>query len=647
MSVPQCRINYESDLNEEQLEVVLCEGGPILVLAGAGTGKTRTLTYRLVKLLDRGVPPWACLLLTFTNRAAREMLERVSHLLGQYPSGLWGGTFHHVCNLILRRHASLIGYKENYTILDREDQKTLMDACIKDIAPDDPEMPKPAVLVEILSVANSLCLSPEELLERRYRKLLDREDEILKVLNLYHTKKLTQNLMDFDDLLINCLKLLEEHPELARHYGGRFEHILVDEYQDTNPLQARFVDILAGVHRNLMVVGDDAQAIYSFRGASIENILRFHERYPDCRIFKLTTNYRSRPEVLALANEIIVHNRGQFEKALRTSRPHGPKPVVVRVYDTRMQAGIVAEIIERAVAEGVPLSEIAVLYRAHYQSLEVQVELQARGISFQVRSGLRFFEQAHVKDLLTYLRVLYNPYDEINWKRLLKMVPGIGDVTTQKLWQLIQQSQDVFQDLKQKGPRMVLPKARDAFNLVLAQFDEILKMDYKNRPEDVLEYVLENSYSDYLYHAYPNAESRYEDLLQLIQYVRHYPVEQGPHNKLELLLNDLALERTEEEEVGTFVSLSSVHQAKGLEWQLVILIGMNEGRFPSKRAILEEDIEEERRLFYVATTRAKDFLYIIYTVTDNGFQTLKKSRFLGEIPKDLYEEVFLDDRREF
>ena len=625
--------------------MVLCEGGPILVLAGAGTGKTRTVTYRLANLLEKGIPAWACLLLTFTNRAAREMLERVHLLLGEYPRGLWGGTFHHICNLILRRHASLIGYRENYTILDREDQKALMDACIKEVAPDDPEMPRPAVVVEILSVANSLCMSPEEVIERRYRKLLLRGDEIIRVLNLYHSKKLAQNLMDFDDLLINCLRVLEEHHELARHYGSRFEHILVDEYQDTNTLQARLVDLLAGVHRNLMVVGDDAQSIYSFRGASIENILTFPERYPDCQIFKLTTNYRSRPEVLALANDIISHNRGQFEKALKTGRPSGPKPVVLRVYDTRAQAGIVVEIIERALAEGVPLAEIAVLYRAHYQSLEVQVELQARGVPFQVRSGLRFFEQAHVKDLLTYLRVLYNPYDEINWKRLLKMVPGIGDATTEKLWQLISSSSDVFTDLARKGPKLVLPKARDAFGLLMAQFEEVLQMDYRNRPEDVLEFVLDSSYSDYLYHTYPNAEGRYEDLLQLVQYVRQYPMSDGPHNKLELLLNDLALERAEQQETNSYVTLSSVHQAKGLEWQVVIIIGMNEGRFPTKRAILEEDIEEERRLFYVATTRAKDFLYIIYTVTDNGFQTLKKSRFLGEISKDLYEEVYLEDRR--
>ncbi len=638
-------LDYERHLNPEQLQVVMHPGGPMLVLAGAGTGKTRTLTYRVARLVERGIPKQNILLLTFTNRAAREMLHRVEVLLGEDLRGLWGGTFHHIGHLILRRHAGLLGYREGFSIIDREDQKELLETCISEVSAEERLHPRGAVLAEIVSLKNSLSADVEELIELRYPQFIDNLSEIKQAIVLYEVKKRRQNLMDFDDLLINTIRLLSEHDELREFYATRFEHILVDEYQDTNPLQVRMTDMLASVHRNLMVVGDDAQSIYSFRGADVRNILNFPERYPDATIFKLTTNYRSTPDILALSNGSIIQNRMQFHKELTTIKPPGRRPVVISVHDLLQQAETVANLIERFLAEGVSAAEIAVLYRSHYQSMEVQIELQRRGIPFEVRSGLRFFEQAHIKDILSYLRILNNPYDELSWKRLLKMIPGVGQVTANRLWEAISEQSDPFQSLRH-SEYIVQKRAREPFGVFVSLVDSILKLQYQQKPEEVLQYVLERGYRDYLFNTYPNAESRYEDILQLIRYTQHYmPESTPPHSKLELLLSDLSLERVdaEGEDRSTGVTLSSVHQAKGLEWERVILIGLNDGRFPSKKALFTEGEEEERRLFYVACTRAKDELFLIYTKTDNGYQQLKPSRFITELSPNLYEKIEVSD----
>ncbi len=630
-------VTYEEHLNPEQLQVVMHPGGPMLVIAGAGTGKTRTLTYRVLRLLERGVPRQSILLLTFTNRAAREMLHRVETLLGEDLSGLWGGTSHHIGHLILRRHATLLGYRTDFTIIDREDQKELLESCITEVMGEESSHPRGPVLAEMYSLMNSLLMEVEEVIERRFHQFLELTGEIKRSFILYETKKRQQNLMDFDDLLLNTLRLFEQQDELRQFYASRFEHILVDEYQDTNLPQVQLIDLLSSVHRNVMVVGDDAQSIYSFRGASIRNILTFPERYPDATVFKLTINYRSTPQILDLANHSISHNRHQFQKVLRTVRPSGLKPLVVSVHDNLQQAEVVADLIEGCVNEGVPLDDIAVLYRSHYQSMECQIELQRRGIPFEVRSGLRFFEQAHIKDILSYLRVLINPYDELSWKRLLKMVPGIGQVTAERVWNHLRDATDPLRGLRE-AETQVLPKARASFRLLCALIDGITRMDYLNSPEEVIQFVLESAYREYLHNTYPNAESRYEDILQLINYARAYQTPYAtPHTKLELLLSDLSLDRTEPEQNHRGgVTLSSVHQAKGLEWRRVIVIGLNEGRFPSKKALHVEGEEEERRLFYVACTRAMEGLYLLYCRFD-GYRELQPSRFLRELSPDLYE----------
>jgi len=642
------RIQYDKVLNPEQLEVVLCPGGPMLVLAGAGTGKTTTVTYRVARLLEQGVPAGAILLLTFTNKAAREMMQRVEMLLGKKPAGLWGGTFHHIGNLILRRHAGLIGFKEGFSILDREDQKELLDSCLAELKLDDKLFPKAAVLSEILSYHRNSLVDIEELIQSRYYHFVDFIEDIRKVFIIYNERKKNLNLMDFDDLLQLILLLFKEHRELREFYSSRFLHILVDEYQDTNLIQAEMVDLLANTHRNVMVVGDDAQSIYSFRGARIENILGFPERYPDCRIFKLTTNYRSTPEILNLSNHSISHNESQFKKELQAVKPPGEKPMVVELQDLYEQASFVASRIIELSNEGVSLNNIAVLYRSHYQSMEIQLELQRRGIPFEVRSGLRFFEQAHIKDILSYLRVLHNPYDELSWKRILKMLPGIGNITASRVWQQISNTPSPVDSLA-TVEGLSGKKAAESLGMFVSVMNGVRTIDYRNNPAEALLYFLENGYEGYLYNTYPNAEQRYDDIVQLIRYAERYQTDNtSTYNALELLLSELALdsmsiEANDPADGGDAVVLSSIHQAKGLEWRIVFVIGLNDGRFPSKKALNSDGEEEERRLFYVACTRAMLELYLCYTLTDDGYSNiLKPSRFITELPEYCFERVEIE-----
>ena len=460
------RLHYEKDLNPEQHAVVMHPGGPMLVLAGAGTGKTRTVTYRVARLIEIGVRPENILLLTFTNKAAREMMRRVEFLIGRNIQGLWGGTFHHIGNMVLRRHCLLIEYKEGFSILDREDSKDLFDICLTEIKKGETFLPKGSVLCEIYSLMKNTAISIDELLPFRFAHFLNAGDEIKHTISLYEKKKHALNLMDFDDLLTNWKKVLMEHETIHEYYSSKFMHILVDEYQDTNTLQAEIVDLLSSTNRNIMAVGDDAQSIYSFRGADFKNILKFPDRYPDVTIFNLTTNYRSSPEILNLANKSIIHNVRQFQKKLRSIKGPGDVPGVLPLRDIFQQADFIAQRVLECHAEGTSLNEIAVLYRSHYQSMELQMELQRRSIPFEVRSGLKFFEQAHIKDILSFLRVITNPYDELSWKRIVKLVPGIGNITAGKLWGSMSKSESPL-DTIFEGDRLVPKKALEAFYIAI------------------------------------------------------------------------------------------------------------------------------------------------------------------------------------
>ncbi|MCX7667457.1 MAG: UvrD-helicase domain-containing protein [Atribacterota bacterium] len=645
------RVDYDRELNEEQQKVVFSPGGPSLVIAGAGSGKTRTITYRVAWLLESGVPPQSILLATFTNKAAREMLHRVEFLLGIETRSLWGGTFHHICNLILRREAQRIGYNPGYTILDREDQKDFLEICVEGLNIDTRErrFPKGDVLLHVITLSRNTLRSIESILEEYHPQFLEWTGRIAQIAALYQDRKRALNVMDYDDLLWYVWSLFRDEPDVRRYYGRLFQHILVDEYQDTNLIQAEIVDALAEVNRNLLVVGDDAQSIYSFRGANFENIIRFPERYPDCQIYKLETNYRSTKNILQLANQIIRHNIHQFPKELRSVRENGEKPVVVPTRDVLEQADFVASKILDLRDRGYSLNDIAVLYRAHYQSMELQLELTQRNIPFEIRSGIRFFEQAHIKDVVAYLKIVVNPLDEVAWKRVLKLYPGIGKATAEKIWQLIQDSPDPIGRLSEvEIQELVSSSASEGFRSLLGLLRELEKLD--SAPASAIQVILKEGYEAYLQSHYMNAYDRIQDIEELATFALRY-------DSLEKFLNELVLVGSMEGDtvaVGGVpdekLTLSTVHQAKGLEWPCVFVIWLCEGGFPASPNIgKRENIEEERRLFYVACTRAKDFLFLTYPILTQGFTNRsllrKPSRFIQELDGSCYHKYILYKER--
>ena len=641
------KLDYQKELNPEQYAVAMHQSGPMLVLAGAGTGKTRTVTYRVARLIETGIGPENLLLLTFTNKAAREMMRRVEGLIGRNIHGLWGGTFHHIGNIVLRRHCQRIGYKEGFSILDREDTKDLFDICLAEIKNKEAIVPKGSVLCDIYSLTKNRGAGIHELIPLRFPHFSHVMDEIEHVITLYDAKKQNLNLMDFDDLLTNWKKLLLEHENIREYYTSKFMHVLVDEYQDTNRLQAEIVDLLSSAHRNLMVVGDDAQSIYSFRGADFENILKFPERYPDVSMFNLTINYRSTPEILHLANQSIIHNVRQFHKELLSVRQPGDRPSFVPLKDVSQQADFVAQKILDMHADGMTLDGIAILYRSHYQSMELQMELQRRGIPFEIRSGLKFFEQAHIKDILSFLRIVINPYDELSWKRIVKLIPGIGNVTAGKIWDAINQSGNPLDAIGETG-RLIPRKALDGFTLFLDLL-KILRNEEQGglplQPSAAIDHILKHGYEDYLYSHFPNAEDRIQDIEQMMRFALRY-------TSLETFVSELSLQSAsgggveEGDAVRECVILSTVHQAKGLEWDTVFMIGLNDGSFPSAKSLKTGDEEEERRLFYVAATRARNDLYLCCPIASGGWQSinfLRPSRFIRELPGDVYEEILIEE----
>src|SRR3954453_17390780 len=453
-------IDYAAELNEQQLAAVTAPPGPLLVIAGAGSGKTRTLTYRVAYLLENGVDPRNILLLTFTNKAARQMTDRVVNLLPVDASGLWGGTFHSIGNRMLRRHGSVLGYSSGFTILDREDQKDLINTVVASsgIDPKEIRFPKGDVLAEIFSFAVNTEMPLEGLLAEKFPYFLPLLDKIQDVRARYEKKKKATNSVDFDDLLQKPLVMFQQHEGIAEIYRRQFQFILVDEYQDTNKIQADLVDLLARDHRNLMVVGDDAQSIYSWRGANFQNILEFPERYPDAQVFKIEMNYRSVPEVLEVANAAIAANVRQFRKHLSATRESKTlKPALVALNDGSEQAQFVAQRILELRDENIDLNQIAVLYRAHYHALELQLELSRRGIPYQITSGIRFFEQAHIKDVTSFIRFVANPRDEVAFKRMVKLLPGVGNRTAENLWRKWEKSLVTAGDLS----AIALAKADD------------------------------------------------------------------------------------------------------------------------------------------------------------------------------------------
>jgi ATP-dependent DNA helicase UvrD/PcrA len=643
-SAPQ--IDYAAELNPQQCAAVTASPGPTLVIAGAGSGKTRTLTYRVAYLIENGVSPQNILLLTFTNKAAREMLDRVAGLIPNDLVGLWGGTFHSIGNRILRRHPVEAGFAPGFSIMDREDAQDLMDTVLTTIGIDkkDKRFPKSEVIGDVLSFSLNTGRSIDEVLVEKYPHFLEFAPQFIQAREKYEVKKRDANVMDFDDLLEKTLRLLRNNESIREHYQRQFQFILVDEYQDTNHIQSDFIDILGERHGNVMVVGDDAQSIYSWRGADFTNILEFPKRYPKATTYKIETNYRSVPEVLSVANAAIANNVNQFRKNLVSARESNDfKPAFVPLNDSSQQAQFVAQRILELNEEDIDLNDIAIVYRAHFHSMEVQMELTRRGIPFQITSGLRFFEQAHIKDVAAFLKYAVNPRDEVAFKRMVRLLPGIGARSAESLWNeasaAIGGDAPVFSKLHELK---VPAKAKKAWDQLVHTLEEITPNAQPVPPAEMLRSVVEAVYDDYAKVNFTNYEQRREDLQTLTNFSRQFKNAAEFLDQLALLTNleNEAIAGRDETDV---VTLTSVHQAKGLEWKIVFVIWMTDGMFPSHRSLeRDESLEEERRLFYVAITRAKDELYLTYPQIrlggGYGDMMQRPSRFLLEVPGELLEE---------
>ena len=647
------QIDYARELNPQQLAAVTAPPGPALVIAGAGSGKTRTLTYRVAYLLEQGIPAERILLLTFTNKAAGEMMRRIGDLLGHELRSLWGGTFHSIGARILRLHAEAVGYQKDFTILDRDDAQDLIKACVTDagIETKKTHFPKPAVLNEIFSLVANTHKTTEELVDGQFSYFSEFAEEIAALQKKYVARKRATNAMDFDDLLALWLKLLQDNAEVREQYQRRFQFILVDEYQDTNKLQSDLIDLLAAKHHNVTVVGDDAQSIYAWRGANFANILEFPKRYPGANVFKIETNYRSTPEILNVANAAIAANVNQFAKELAPARKSGVKPALIACQDAGQQSAFIAQRVLELRDEGMNLNHVAVLYRSHFHALELQLELTRQQIPFSITSGIRFFEQAHIKDATAYLKFVANPRDEISFKRLVQLIPGIAAKGADKLWQSFQIE---FQTPKTNTPVAValqdsiarVPKKAvfnwAQFTATIAQLEDPA---VRKSAAKMLRLVMDAGYDDYLKETYANYERRLEEIQQLAEFAFQFGSVEEFLTQLALLTNVEAEDDNASKDNEEKLKLSTIHQAKGLEFDAVFVIMLCDGMFPSTRSMeSNEGEEEERRLFYVAVTRAKNELYLTYPLIRAGYGSSgsdmfqSPSRFLSEIPKDLLNE---------
>jgi len=704
------QIDYAREVNEQQLAAVTAPPGPALVIAGAGSGKTRTLTYRVAYLLEQGIPADRILLLTFTNKAAREMMRRVVDLLGEDRSDLWGGTFHSIGNRILRIHAGKLGYENDFSILDQEDARHLISTCLAEANIDTKatRFPKAEVLGSIFSLAVNKRMSVAEILSQQFDYFLKLLPQIEQVQAAYTSRKRLTGAMDFDDLLALWLRLMEEDKDVREFLQRRFQFILVDEYQDTNQLQGDLIDLMAARTRNVMAVGDDAQSIYGWRGANFENILQFPQRYHGAAVYKIETNYRSTPEILTLANAVIRGNARQFTKELAPAKREGMKPVLAACQDARQQAAFIAQRVLELREAGRPLEKMAVLYRSHFHALEVQLELPHRNIPFSITSGVRFFEQAHIKDVTAHLKFVVNPRDELSFKRIVKLLPGIGVKGAEKLWREFTTLHGVRlsgvmnvprEDLEPEHgqPAAVIPpgtnrshsaapgepgggdeesttgrevgsaspaasakhliaeslqriagkvpkRAKVAWAQFTATLAQVEKAAADSSAGTLMNIVVEAGYEDYLKANHDNYPSRLEDLEQLGVFSEQFESMQEFLTQLALLTN-IEAEETETGDRDTErLRLSTIHQAKGLEFDVVFVIMLCEGMFPSARSLdTEEGVEEERRLMYVSVTRARDELYLSYplirAIAGGGMDQLQRaSRFLKEIPAGAREE---------
>lgn len=631
----------KKELDDEQYKAVVESEGYSLVIAGPGSGKTRTITYKIAYLISAGIKPSEIALMTFTRAAAREMIERAQNVCKSNLNDMTAGTFHHVCNLLLRRYSRELGYESNFTILDSQDSLELIrharNLLKSQINGDEKlKLPSPNVIQKIISYSCNTFSDLEESIVRFNPKFLRIKDLIEKVWEIYVNEKREQQAMDYDDLLVNTYHLLRTNQSVREREASRYKWVLVDEFQDTNIVQFEIVKLLSSVHKNLFVVGDDSQSIYSFRGARFENVFDF-SKIPGSKIFKLQTNYRSTRDIVEFINSIIPSR--SFEKELRAVRNNGKKPVIVKTWDRLQEAGFVYQRIMELIEEGYNYSDIAVLYRSHSHSLELQMELLRHNVDFKIFSGMKFTETAHVKDIIAFLKILVNPRDKVSWLRILQLFPTIGKTYSSRIADfvvnLVSEGMDPVEALK-RFPENSRIKLDNVINLL----DTLYTI---TNPAEAINYLKEKFYDDYLSLEYPDYAERQMDIERLADMADLY-------RSINSFLSELLLSERVDVDNKTSkensITLTTIHQAKGLEWPVIFVISVNPGDLPNYLAINEGNIDEEERIFYVAVTRAKDHLYICKQRLGTSFPFRGNNIYIGNqkfdftnrIPYELIEE---------
>lgn len=632
-----------NDLNPMQRRAAETLEGPVLILAGAGSGKTRTLTYRVANLLEHGVKAWHILALTFTNKAAREMRERIERLAGADAGEAWIGTFHSICCRILRRDIEKLGYERSFTIYDDDDQQRVIKAVLKELDIDEKFLPPKAVSTDISDAKNRL-LSPDEWLQKRGGDY--RSQKTHDVMTRYEQRLRAANALDFDDLLVKTLQLFVEHPPVLEYYQSRFQYVHVDEYQDTNYAQYQLVSLITRKSRNLCVVGDDDQSIYGWRGADIRNILDFEKDFPDATVIKLEQNYRSTANILDAANQIIAHNEGRKEKELWTEDGEGEKITLYAAADERDEAAWICQRIRQLQRGGTPYGSIAILYRMHALSRVLEETLMRAGIPYHVYGGTRFYDRREVRDVLAYLRLIQNPADDISLSRIINVPKrAIGDSTVEQLTQYARQNDMSLYAAVAAPPDTLASRARKSVNDFSSLIVSLLLAKETLPLSEFVQKVIDDSGLIAQYQKEENEENqaRIENIREFMGAVTEF--EQKSEDKsLFAFLENVALvtELDNQDSAPSFVTMMTLHSAKGLEYDVVFMSGMEEGIFPSARAMQEDNrVEEERRLCYVGVTRARKLLHLSYArrrMLFNQMQFNAPSCFLQEIPKRLIRE---------
>jgi len=650
------KINYNKELNKSQVKAVKTIDGPLLVIAGAGSGKTRTLVYRVAMLVEKGIKPEHILLLTFTRKAAQEMIRRASVILDERCGRISGGTFHSFANSVLRKYANFIGFDNNFTILDRSDAEDVIHLIRTKLGlhRSKSRFPRKKAILNIISKSINKDCSLQDVLEIEYPHYIKALPDVEKIYEEYKQYKKSRSLMDYDDLLIFLKALLEKNDDIRVKLSNFYKYIMIDEYQDTNKLQASIAYLLASEHKNIMAVGDDSQSIYSFRGANFRNIMDFPKLFPNAKIITLEQNYRSTQPILNLTNKIIEYAKEKYSKVLFTTKKGNQKPVFIEAQNENYQSKFVVQRVLELREEGIPLNDIAILFRNGWHSNDLEVELASRDIPFKKYGGFKFIETAHVKDAIAYLRIVFNPLDSVSWHRVLLLIEGVGPKTANEIISKTVDNRKRRELLKTDGltKKRYYKNLEDLFSLIKIISAKSISLSEKIG-------ILLKYYKPLLKNKYDDFNKRINDLDSLVRIAERY-------DGLEQFLTDMVLEPIEASQVDATAAdreegeliLSTIHSAKGLEWHTVFLISAVDGFLPSLYSFgSEEEIEEERRLLYVATTRAKENLYLIKPEIEHAGRNYfeqsfsefsRVSRFLeeGNILEKYVEKWAIDEEQE-